>query len=117
MHPTIPRLRACVWVVLILIAAVTAHIASSSTPSPLDQRTEISTSRATVVKAVRTHEQVAPAQAGHLRAPGHALDLAVATDSAKPRAARWIVVNTSTASSTHAASVDSTNGERSPPTV
>jgi hypothetical protein len=117
MHSTIPRLRACVWVVLCLIAAVAVHIVASDPPSALGQRTGISTSRATVAKAVRTHEQVAPAHAGHLRAPDHALDLAVATDSAAAWSARWGVANTSADSSTGAAPVDSTNSERSPPTV
>ena len=116
MHSTIPRLRACVWVVLCLIAAVIVQHAAACAPTALHQRAEISTSHAAVVKAVRT-QQVAPPHAGHLRASGHALDLIVATDSATARAARWVVANPSADSSTRVAPVDSTNSERSPPTV
>jgi hypothetical protein len=117
MHSTIPRHRACVWVVLFLIAAVTGQVAASHSPGAPGQRTEISASRTTVATALRPHEQVATARAGHLRAPGHALDLVVTTDGATARAAPWVVATVSGDSSTRAASVDSTNSGRSPPTA
>jgi hypothetical protein len=117
MHSTIPRHRACVWVVLFLIAAVTGQIAASHSPGAPGQRTEVSAARATVATPLRPDQQVAPARAGHLRAPGHALDLVVTTDGATVRAARWVVATVSGDSSTRAASVDSTKSGRSPPTA
>jgi hypothetical protein len=117
MQTTILRIRASVWVVLCLIAVVNVHVGATYSATALNQDTAVSISRATLAKAVRTHEQVAPSHLEHLRQPGHTFDLAVASDSAQPGPARWVWADISADITTLTAPVDSTNCERAPPRV
>jgi hypothetical protein len=117
MHTAILRLRASAWIVLCLIAVGHVHIGATHSATARNHGTTVGTSHATLANAVRTHEQVAPAHRGHLRQPGHAFDLAVASDSAHARPARWACADVVADVTLATTPVDSTNCERAPPTV